>query len=217
MIILTPHQDYRFIGRDEPTEVDRLVVKETWVENVYQIEAGDFYESKLLIDIGANIGSVSIYAASLSPDIKVIAYEPENDNHTLLHDNIKLNDIGDRITVIKKAVSDKRGTTGITNQMGNSQITNDKSAETVEVITLDDVMSDIAECDILKIDVEGSECEIITGASDVTLNKVRYITLEFSAQTIDRFGAMVSKLSRCYNLHIIGSHEKGGQIYGRRY
>lgn len=217
MIILTPNPNYKFVARDHESHCDELVIRETWVENVYQIELGDFHSSKLMIDLGANIGSVSLYAVSLDPEVKVIAYEPQLDNYNLLLENIELNGATDRITVVKKAVSNTRGTLGISNDLGNSHLTKDKAAEQVELITLEDVLDGIEECDVLKIDVEGAEYEIITGASDETLNKIRYLTLEFSNTTKNKFGGIIATLSRCFNLHIIGSYERGGQIYGRRY
>ena len=119
MIILTPNPDYKFNARDTSNGgSDELVIKETWVENVYQIEAGDFNiddddKEKVFVDIGANIGAVSVYVASLHKDIKVYAYEPEHNNHELLIQNTRENRVNHQVSVFKQAVSNYKGFIGI--------------------------------------------------------------------------------------------------------
>lgn len=224
MIVLTPNPNYKFHARDTSNGgSDELVIKETWVENVYQLSLDDFYfgdsREPIMVDIGANIGAVSIYAASLDPKIKVYAYEPEHDNHELLIKNVRENRINNQITVLKQAVSDFNGFMGITNSQGNSQLVENKAAEQVQVVQLKDIFQQnkLKEIDVLKIDIEGAEYKLLTAATVEELMKVRYLTMEFSETTAEIFGSMFANLTRCFNLHTIGSYERGGMIYGRRY
>lgn len=224
MLILTPNPNYEFDGRDDSNGgSDKLVVKETWVENVYQIEKGDFNlndgHQGIMIDLGANIGAVSVFAASLDSNIKVYAYEPEVNNFELLQRNLKKNRVNGQVSTIKQAVSDYNGTSHISNSQGNSMLTADKHGEKVNVITLKEVFTHnkIKECDVMKVDVEGAEYEIFTKADFDDLMRIKYLTMEFTNTDAETYGLLMASLSRAFNLHSIGSYERGGMIYGRRY
>lgn len=70
-----------------------------WIDT---FEPGD-----VLFDVGANIGLYSIYAASRS--VRVMAFEPESQNYALIHQNIFLNDLADKVTCIAVALADREG------------------------------------------------------------------------------------------------------------
>ncbi|WP_280365925.1 FkbM family methyltransferase [Nocardia wallacei] len=216
MIVLTPDQRYRFTTRDGSPS-DESVIRETWVENVYQIHAGDLTETRVFIDIGANIGAVSVYAASLGA--RVIAVEPEPENLHYLFRNLTGNDVDDAVRVHQLAVSAARGRASITASHGNSRLDPAGLGFDVETITLADVftLNGLDSCDVVKIDIEGSERDVIAGATLDTLRRIRYLTMEFDRADDAEFGPMITKLAKVFNLHVIGSPERGGYIYGRRY
>lgn len=226
MIVLTPHQKYRFTTRDGSPS-DEAVVRETWVENVYQIHESDLADTGILVDIGANIGAVSVYAASLGAT--VVAYEPGSDNLTCLSKNLADNGVADRVQVHRAAVGLERGAAMIVTDQGQGPLHGNSWIDKLEVgypgweevpmVTLDDVFADnnIEQCDVLKMDIEGSEFDVIRAASIETLWRIKYLTLEFDGVGEGWFGGMVEKLAHVFNLHIIGSPERGGYIYGRRY
>lgn len=234
MKILTPNPDYMFEFDDEglsytESRDTQQVVKEAWVENVYQIEPSDFHSNNVFVDIGANIGAVSVYVASFNDQrseneqIKVFAYEPEPRNLKLLSKNIKINKKVQDIRIVTKAVSgaDSGGKSFITDQGGNSRLvtTPDQVGSSVEVISLDQVFTDnqIKECDVLKMDIEGSEYPALIECETNTLLKIKYLTLEFTGGSERDFAALVTRLAEYFNLHIIGRPSIGGYIYGRRY
>lgn len=233
MKILTPNAKYTFeIHDDIVDDIDRktspLVIKETWVENVYQVNEGDFHASNIFVDIGANIGAMSIYVASFNenrePDkkIKIFAYEPEPHNLQSLDTNIRNNEVIGQIKVHSKAVYPSTPVQ-ITHSGGGSSVFNrdgkDLPFTEVEAVTLEKVFSEnnIQECDVLKMDIEGAEYHNILGSSDETLKRIRYITLEFHPIDDITFGEFITKLAHIFNIHIIGKPSGGGQIYGRRY
>ena len=228
MKLLTPNAKYSFEIDDKLLEQVDLkdsmqVVKEAWVENVYQIQVGDFFDTGVFIDLGANIGAVSLYVASFNDNrdgkpIKVIAYEPEPHNLKYLSGNVKTNQKVEQIKIVNKAVYDYAGKMKITNRGGNSQLNTGEGAE-VEVIPLRDVFTDnkIGECDVMKIDIEGAEYAVLLGAEVETLRKIKYLTLEFTGTSLEQFGKLVAHLAQVFNLHIIGTPQNGGYIYGRRY
>lgn len=235
MIILTPRNDYRFNSRearDDPSDdhdLDYKVVKETWVENVYHIEADDFYDTGVMVDIGANIGAVSLYVDSLNherdadkPTIKVFAVEPEPHNIEFLKMNIADNPVTKNLTVVEKAVWHEAGTVDISNRGGNASIfEHPKNAgyTKVEAVTIKQLFdqNNIREADVMKIDIEGAEFDLIINTPDDILKRIKYLTLEFDASDDGKFGQMVEKLARIFGIQILGSPERGGYIYGRRY
>ena len=54
--------------------MDAWTVKEVFVNNDYKIKSSK--QPKIIIDIGANIGSFSIFAASKMPNAKIFGFEP---------------------------------------------------------------------------------------------------------------------------------------------
>jgi FkbM family methyltransferase len=232
VLLLTPDSKYVFEGRDRGGDplgnenADLRVVKETWVENVYHIEPEDFQDSGVFIDIGANIGAVSVYVASFNKDlevgqkpIKVFAYEPEPHNLELLSKNIKMNNVVSEIKIISKAVYPESPVM-ISNNGGNSNVLRkDEDSVEVKAVNLENVFSTnkITVCDVMKIDIEGAEYDVIEDASIEVLQKIKYLTLEFDGGHERQFGKMMTKLAEVFNLHVIGRPSTGGYIYGRKY
>lgn len=209
MLILTPNQKVRFHGRDGSPS-DALVVKETWVENVYRIHPTDF-ESGIAVDVGANIGAVSVFCAHLGA--KVVAVEPDPENLELLYANIAENNAA--VQVVEAAITPTRGTTHITPGHGHTTVT--ETGVEVASMPLEDVLADLPAVDVLKVDIEGCEYDLIATTPAVVLRKCRYITLEFDTATNPVFGGLVAKLAHWFGIEILGSPSRGGYVYARRY
>jgi len=228
----TINENYSFEIRsflDDPSNdhnLDYKVIDETWNENVYRIHEYQFKDNAVFLDIGANIGSVSLYVDNFNKvrdednKIKVYSVEPEPNNLLLLKENIK-NNPTENITVINNAIWYEQKTVLITNKGGNSSIIDETNDESVEVlaITIQDFIDlyGIDEIDVVKIDIEGAEFDLMINTPPETLAKIKYITLEFDKSFDGRFGIMVEKLSKQFGLEILGSPERGGYIYGNRY
>ena len=65
----------KFEVRDD-YQTDMIVIKEIWQENVYEVKDTHFNHGGVVIDIGANIGSFSIYAADFVATVYAIEPEP---------------------------------------------------------------------------------------------------------------------------------------------
>ncbi len=65
-------------------------------------------EGSVLLDVGANIGLYSLYAAT-ARRCRVYAFEPESQNWALLNRNIQANGLGERITAYPCALVDRVG------------------------------------------------------------------------------------------------------------
>ena len=230
MILTFNEGEYTFKLRDfedDPSDdnnLDYKVVNETWLENVYRIHQYHFSGDKVFIDIGANVGSVSIFVDSFNKlfedKIKVYAVEPEPNNIDLLNYNI-LNNPTENITVVNNAIWHKEGPVAVSNKGGNSSIVHeiDGDFSYIEAITIEQLLDryDIKEVDVMKIDIEGAEFDLIINTPLEILAKIKYLTLEFDKSFDGKFGIMVEKLSKQFGLEILGSPERGGYIYGNRY
>ena len=145
-----------------------------------------FDTNDYLLDIGANIGIYSLYAAYKG--INVIAVEPDALNYALLNLNIRLNDFGKQILPYCIAIHDKSKFSnfnigknykwgGAMNSFDN--ILNYKGEEFVPVhsqgvfgIDLDSFLNNLPSVpNHLKIDVDGNENLILMGAKELLKNK----------------------------------------------
>ncbi len=67
-----------------------------------------FEAGEVLVDIGANVGMYTIWAAK-TRGVTVYAFEPESQNYALLNKNIFYNQLGDRVHAYGVALSDHNG------------------------------------------------------------------------------------------------------------
>lgn len=160
----------------------------------YNFDSIDFKDGDVVIDIGGNIGTVSIYLAKKYPFLKIYAFEPVKQNYENFLKNIELNNINkDIIKVFNLAVTKDRrdviltspfnnsGASNIYNNFrgsGNIILNNDIS---IKSITFDDIFSNnnISKCKLLKIDCEGAEYEILYSANVENLKNCEYMRAEF--------------------------------------
>ena len=138
-----------------------------------------FNEDQVLFcDIGANIGTTCIYfKKQIDPDVKILAFEPSEQNYRLLRVNALLNDIDEKdCTFAKKGVSDKSCTASFNydpeNPGGSAVVSEEADAsDTVQLVSLDDFFEN-SELDpkmikYIWIDVEGFEARLLAGAHSV--------------------------------------------------
>lgn len=74
------------VRRGIMNEWDKIITRES--QEHYTFEGLDYRQQRTILDIGANIGSFSLYALSLNPDAEVVAVEIENDNAAICQHNL---------------------------------------------------------------------------------------------------------------------------------
>jgi len=166
---------------------DRFIVWEVWKYKEY---ADDKYftigSSDVVVDIGAHIGSFSVYAAKMAPKGHVYAYEPAKNNYNLLVENIKLNKI-DNISAFNIAILNKKDKINLfiakENPGGTSIYKNiwSKKRVIVPTITLKDIFTRnrLKKIDFLKLDAEGAEYKILLNSQPEILKKIDKMVIEF--------------------------------------
>lgn len=146
-------------------------------------------ETDTVIDVGANIGAFSVYAAKLVARGRVIAFEPASDNFELLSRNAALNGLAN-LTPVRAAVAGKTGTLTLFRASGSGahsttagRLAVTTGTETVEALSLADVFQryGIERCNLLKLNCEGAEFEILYGAPDAILERIDRIAMEYHA------------------------------------
>lgn len=136
----------------------------------------------VVIDIGGHIGSFALLA--LREKGRVIVFEPDPMNFAMLENNLKANASPNSVAV-NKAVSDASGKITLFRDMSNSAAhsTTKLSGEgqEVESLSLDDIFAiyNIPVCHFMKLDCEGAEFSILSGASPETLRKIQKLSMEY--------------------------------------
>jgi len=154
-----------------------------------------FNKDDIFYDIGANVGSYSLYAAK-TKDIRVYAFEPEINNVQLLYSNIYKNKLNsqciplpvacDKVTNIKPFYIREFTKGGAINSIGRKSIflENDKDMFIQDTLCMrvDDAVKllNIPLPTKVKIDVDTNELNVIEGM-DKTLDQIKEIYIELYA------------------------------------
>jgi FkbM family methyltransferase len=145
------------------------------------------YSPKIIIDIGAHIGSTCVYFHAHYPEANLYAFEPNIHNYEYLQDNTKY---FDKIATFQYGLFDKELEvplyTGKDNS-GQSSVMKNNSAENFsEIIKLkrasDEIKKlNIEKISILKIDTEGCEVPVLKDIEPM-LKDIELIYLEYHSE-----------------------------------
>jgi len=160
---------------------DKFAVWEVFGSKVYPINS--LKQTSVLIDIGAHIGTFSIYAASKQPTSTIYSFEPDKDNFEVLQENIRINNFNN-IKSENIAVSDLtrkkiyyKGENGAMNSFYNKDY---KKPIQIDCIGIVEIINQIGDIDYFKMDCEGAEYEILQAISDNNLfPHVKYFVMEY--------------------------------------
>lgn len=170
------------------------------------LRMGNVKNPKLIIDIGANVGTFSKMARWLYPFSKIYAIEPVPAVYNLLSKNFNR----DRNTILFNfAVSNEKGKRKMIADEKDyltSKFSNNGNFS-IDTNTLDNFIREqgINDIDILKIDVETFENLVLLGAKQ-TLAKTKYLFLEVTVKDNSNytFSSLISLLySKKYNFQLI--------------
>lgn len=120
-----------------------------------------------VFDIGANAGFYTLASARLvGPSGRVWAFEPYAENVRNLLRHVELNVLGN-VSVVQAAVSSGVGISGFSIARNNSMGSiSDASTYLVPTLSVDEFCRQwgVAAPDVMKIDVEGTEAQVLEGA-----------------------------------------------------
>lgn len=149
---------------------------------------GKFYESEFLeyirsldrrgiyLDVGTNIGNHMLYFAMFCPSTRVIGFEPMDRWRALAEQHVRVNGIADKTLIHPVGLSDQ------------NEFINFKPYGTeyrLDCRKLDDLMPELDEVSVVKMDIEGSEPKAILGARE-TLLRNRPLLFAEAATSVER-------------------------------
>ncbi len=174
-----------------------------------------------VIDIGANVG---VYARALAPLVgdqgKLLAFEPLHENLAVLQKLAKLHALP-RTEIVAAAVSDHAGhmTIHLPKAQGFEALycaslvsedgVEDQEARTVAVTTLDAESSQrtLPSVSVIKCDVEGGECGVFAGATELLRRDKPALLVEVAAAQWDGLIKIISPLG--YLGYVLSKPESG--------
>src|SRR5688572_9449958 len=146
----------------------------------------------VFIDVGANQGEYSLFAAKRLTKGRVIAFEPLPSIRTVFEENIRLNNFSN-IKIFEAGLSDKKGTLEIhevedeheglaTFFLGDRK---SKKSFKVPLVKLDEIADgrEFTRIDFIKIDIEGGELNALRGAQNTIRRFKPAIMLEINEET----------------------------------
>ena len=159
------------------------------VSEINVIEKLNNFYQLFFIDCGCNFGFYSFFTASLSKDNEIVSIEASKNTLEEFNDNLSLNQLSN-IKVLNKAVSDldnKKMEFHESEKDWESSLLSPKfnimQKNFVDSITIDSVLKNRnldKKLLILKIDVEGSDINVLSGAKDAVKKLKPFIIIEFS-------------------------------------
>ena len=144
----------------------------------------------VVLDLGANIGVFSIYAAKIKHAARIIALEPVSSTFSKLRENISANHLDSVVTCVPEGVGGSIGPRTIycgsssphssMYYRGDSRFESG-ATETISITTLEDLLQrfHLHNIDLCKADCEGAEVEALLAAGDDALHKIKSITMEY--------------------------------------
>ena len=153
-------------------------------------------DNAVILDIGANIGSHTVYWAFERNAKKIYAFEPLPDTFNILKTNIELNSLQNRVEIYNIGLSNESCSCSI-DKYNESNIggTSFKKSDRGNFIfkPLDNFGFD-EKINLIKIDVEGAEVNVLNGGKKTIVKNKPVIVIETFThkKEVDEFMASIS-------------------------
>ncbi len=161
-----------------------------------------FSEADVFLDVGANIGVFTLYAAAKHEHLKIYAVEPACNNLYKLARNIHVNNYNERViplgfalgagvgypTLQLSTLEDGSASHSLGNSLSQKEASEDTFKQIVATVALDDLIKrQVVPCpQHVKIDVDGTELQVVKGMQDTLNNStLKSILMEVDYQLSD--------------------------------
>jgi FkbM family methyltransferase len=174
-------------------------------------QAGRMAANAVLVDVGANIGTHTVYAMRTGHFARAVAFEPEPRNARLLGMNLEANGLGASTVVIPKAAGAQAGRAVLhlhprnkgAHSLDSSPSLDGQESVEVPVVRVDDALKDLGiaaeQVGLVWIDAEGYEPQVLNGLGELLEKRVpiafEFAPKRYNAQTKQ---ALVDLLGRHY-------------------
>jgi FkbM family methyltransferase len=166
-----------------------------------------------VLDLGANIGFFQVHARGHLPIASITGFEPDPDNAEVLERTCAAN--GGDWHIVRACAANRDGMTAFSS--GQKNFSRIASSGDCIVPTID-VFPYIARADLVKMNIEGSEWEILKDARIADTDTVWIVEYHRLRNPEHDITALVQRLfERCgYRTRIAMSHENNGLIWAFR-
>ncbi len=170
-----PFGKYKFFVPDCASFIGQH--REIFFEEIYKFTAT--HPHPVIYDCGANIGMSCLYFKKLYPHAKIKAFEADPEIFKVLKQNLADNNI-QNVELFNKAVwiSDDKIQFGADGADGGSSYQQKGRSIRVEGIRLKSLLEQEERVDLLKIDIEGTEVDVIADCAPI-LMKVTNLFIEY--------------------------------------
>ncbi len=142
-----------------------------------------------VVDVGANIGyHVLLFEKLIGPQGKLVAIEPSPENLPELRANLSANDFRN-VRLEEAAVGAERTRVSVRGGINSGVLTAGQGIATVPMHPLDDLVHE--NVDFVKIDVDGYEFDVLSGARDLLRKHRPIVLVEMHPHILPRFGSSV--------------------------
>lgn len=184
-------RSYRVRGSDARLLVrhstgDLITLEEVLADRQYEPppELADMLEPQgaplSVADLGANVGMFSAWLSARRPDVRIVAFEPDPANATVLERCIRANGREGQWTVVRAAAATADGEVRfLAGGFAASRVVGeDEAGEAVTTLPAADVFPYLEDTDLVKIDIEGGEWPILSDPRFAALG-ARALVLEY--------------------------------------
>ncbi|TDB61796.1 FkbM family methyltransferase [Arundinibacter roseus] len=165
-----------------------ILVREIFEDEEYALELSR--PDPCIIDCGANIGLATLYYKMHYPDAEIFAFEANPFAFKLLCQNVEENQLT-KVKTVQTALFDRETTLPfsvgkVMGSMGGSLVNRLRNQVNLPLKTtrLSSYLQDIPRIDLVKMDVEGSEVQIVKDLKEAgLLHKVERYCIEYHHRT----------------------------------
>lgn len=129
------------------------------------------YTAGAFVDIGANVGNHSMFAAKILKAPQVFSFEPNPEAYRILMCNVALNDLTRVVEALPYGLSDRKGAASVrvpdATNLGGARLDMEEGGA-IQLYPGDELLEN-AEVGFIKIDVEGLEMEVLGGLGGTIL------------------------------------------------
>lgn len=201
--------------RPKSTDVNESVVVLSGIEYPEQLCRFN-KQNAVVVDIGANIGTFSLYVNHLNPqkNVKIYAIEASPENTALCKKSFQHNHLDDYV-LAEKAITGQNGvvTFDISGNFDGFKV-NDNTSNGIQVesqkLSTFCQYHNIQTIDLLKMDIEGSEFDIFKSDSEFIKDNVSVLFMEYHlSEKHTSVDEIVKILSDKFNVVLENTHNGG--------
>lgn len=183
-----------FFIANEIDEIQGTMARGRFYEQEELALIGKYFKGGVFVDVGANVGNHTLYAAMILGAARVISFEPNPATAIVLRMNVAINDLMTKVVVHQAGLAEKPGRAVISDwpeyNQGAVQLATADAGNLV-LQAGDEVLSD-EQVAFIKVDVEGMELSALRGLTATMRRCKPNMFVEVAPSNTEGFKAFVA-------------------------